>query len=136
MTALTSPLETFVTNRLQIVLLEIFGVNGSAVVWGRHVRIFGGFESVERYSQFPPRTENTCFQRLDECPRITNFHQRPPQKVACLNRQIRAKLDVSRTSTRSHAIQEEFDGSLSALFLNLWTGCDDVKFVGIPQHKT
>src|SRR6266850_2219717 len=29
-----------------------------------------------------------------------------------------------RPSARPHAIQEEFDGSLSPSFLDLWTGCD------------
>ncbi len=37
-----------------------------------------------------------------------------------------------RSSARSHAIQEEFDGSLSPLFLDLWTGSDAVVFVDIP----
>ena len=37
-----------------------------------------------------------------------------------------------RPSARPHAIQEEFDGSLSSSFLDLWTGCDAVVFVGIP----
>jgi hypothetical protein len=55
--------------------------------------------------------------------------------MARLNRQIRAKLDAGRISARSHAIQEQFDGSLSPLFLKLWTDCGAVVFV-VPQHKT
>src|SRR3984893_7644280 len=37
-------------------------------------------------------------------------------------------------SARLHAVQEQFDGGLSSLFLNLWTGDDAVVFV-VPQHK-
>src|ERR1700675_5191488 len=33
-----------------------------------------------------------------------------------------------------HAVQEQFDGGLSPLFLILWTGDDAVVFV-VPQHK-
>src|ERR1700737_5226211 len=39
-------------------------------------------------------------------------------------------------SARPHAVQEQFDGSLSPLLLNLWTGRDAVVFVGIPEHQT
>jgi hypothetical protein len=59
-----------------------------------------------------------------------------PREVACLDHQIRAKLDASRTSARFNAVQEQGDGSLSPQFLNLWTGCDAVELFGSPQHKT
>src|ERR1700682_5041793 len=41
-----------------------------------------------------------------------------------------------RTSARSHAIQEEVDGSLSPQFLGFWTGYDAVEFVGSSEQET